>query len=62
MSTNAARVAEISLAHSYSEFDSETGEIFESSESKSSENCGESSDSTGRDQDSEDRRSTDRFQ
>jgi hypothetical protein len=32
MSTNAARVNEISLAHSYSEFDSETGEILDSTD------------------------------
>ena len=62
MSTNAARVTEISLAHSYSEFDSETGEIFDSTESKSSENYLESSESTGRNLDSEDRGSADRFQ
>ncbi|CAN2175027.1 HNH nuclease [Candidatus Nanopelagicaceae bacterium] len=62
MSTNAARVTEISLAHSFSEFDSETGEIFASTESKGSENYGESSDSTGCNLDSEDRGSIDRFQ
>ena len=55
MSTNAARVTELSLAHSYSEFDSKTGEIFDSTASKSSENYGELSDSTGRNLDSEDR-------
>jgi hypothetical protein len=32
MSTNAARVTELSLAHSYSEFDSKTGEIFDSTD------------------------------
>ncbi len=32
MSTNAARVTEISLAHSYSEFNSETGDIFDSTD------------------------------
>ena len=32
MSTNAARVTEISLAHSHSEFDSETGEILDSTD------------------------------
>ena len=55
MSTNAARVTELSLAHSYSEFDSKTGEIFDSTASKSSENYDELSDSTGRNLDSEDR-------
>ena len=62
MSTNAARVTEISLAHSYSKFDSETGEIFVSTESKGSENYAELSDSSGSNLDSEDRGSTDRFQ
>ena len=62
MSTNAARVTEISPAHSYSEFDSETGEIFVSTESKGSENYAELSDSSGSNLDSEDRGSTDRFQ
>jgi predicted heme/steroid binding protein len=35
MSTNAARITEISVADSYSEFDAKTGEIFSASEGTS---------------------------